>query len=99
MATLGALGLLSGFSRTPHAADAAAVAAGLVMLTVITLYARGWFAPRPASRTTTRPSPTATASPLEQPISDARQLNGDRNGIGDQNWIVEQTTPDRWRDT
>ncbi|MDQ2737808.1 MAG: hypothetical protein M3Y35_04120 [Actinomycetota bacterium] len=52
VASLGALGLVAGFMRTPHAADAAAVAAGLVMLTIITLYARGRFAPRPAGHTT-----------------------------------------------
>lgn len=49
VATLGAVGLVAGFLRTAHAADAAAVAAGLVMLVIITLYARGRFAPRPAN--------------------------------------------------
>jgi len=53
VAALGGVGLVAGFSRTPQAADAAAVAAGLVMLIIITLYARGRFAPRPASSPTT----------------------------------------------
>ncbi len=48
VATLGAVGLAAGLARTPQAADAAAVAAGLVMLTTINLYARGRFASRPA---------------------------------------------------
>lgn len=49
VATLGAVGLVAGFLGTAHSADAAAVAAGLVMLVIITLYARGRFAPRPGS--------------------------------------------------
>lgn len=53
VATLGALGLVAGLMRTPHAADAAAVASGLVMLIIINLYARGRFAPSPASHTST----------------------------------------------
>jgi len=53
VAALGGVGLVAGFSRTPQAADAAAVAAGLVMLTIINLYARGRFAPRPTSSPTT----------------------------------------------
>lgn len=53
VAILGTLGLVVGLMRTPHAAEAAAVAAGLVMLIVINLYARGRFAPRPAGHTTT----------------------------------------------
>lgn len=53
VATLGAGGLLTGLMGIAHAADAAAVAAGLLMLIIITLYARGRFAPRPASSPTT----------------------------------------------
>ncbi|MDQ2782967.1 MAG: hypothetical protein M3Y26_10610, partial [Actinomycetota bacterium] len=53
VATLGAVGLVAGLLGTAHAADAAAVAAGLVMLVIITLYARGRFAPRPTSGTAT----------------------------------------------
>ncbi len=53
VAALGGVGLVAGFSRTPQADDAAAVAAGLVMLTIINLYARGRFAPRPTSSPTT----------------------------------------------
>ncbi len=53
VATLGAVGLVAGLFGTAHAADAAAAAAGLVMLVIITLYARGRFAPRPTSGTTT----------------------------------------------
>lgn len=44
VAVIGATGLLAGALGVPHAADALAVLAGLVMLTVITLYARGRFA-------------------------------------------------------
>lgn len=42
---LGATGLLTGALGIPHAADALAVVAGLVMITIITLYAQGRFAP------------------------------------------------------
>ncbi len=42
---LGAAGLLAGAMDVAHAAEALAVLAGLVILIVITLYARGWFAP------------------------------------------------------
>lgn len=52
VAVIGATGLLAGALGVPHAADALAVFAGLVMLTIITLYAQGRFA---------RP-------PLEQPV-------------------------------
>ena len=45
VAVIGAAGLLAGAVGVPHAADAMAVVAGLVMLTIITLYARGRFAP------------------------------------------------------
>lgn len=41
---LGAAGLLAGAKGLAHAAEAAAVVAGLVMLIVITVYARGRFA-------------------------------------------------------
>ncbi len=42
---LGATGLLAGALGVAHAAEALAVLSGLVMLTVITVYARGRFAP------------------------------------------------------
>ncbi len=42
---LGATGLLAGALGVAHAAEAAAVLAGLVMMIVITAYARGRFAP------------------------------------------------------
>lgn len=45
VAVTGAAGLLAGALGVPHAADALAVVAGLVMITIITLYARGLFAP------------------------------------------------------
>lgn len=47
---LGATGLLAGAMGVAHAAEASAVLAGLVMLIVITMYARGRFAPRLASQ-------------------------------------------------
>ncbi len=53
VATLGAAGLVAGFLRTPQAANVAAVVAGLVMLVIITVYARGRFAPPPACHPTT----------------------------------------------
>lgn len=49
VATLGAAGLAAGFMGIPRAADAAAVTAGLVMMIIINLYARGRFSPLPAS--------------------------------------------------
>jgi len=49
---LGATGLLAGAMGVGHAGEAAAVLAGLVMLIVITVYARGRFAPRPSSQST-----------------------------------------------
>jgi len=49
---LGATGLLAGAMGVAHAAEAAAVLAGLVMLIVITVYARGRFAPRPSRQST-----------------------------------------------
>jgi hypothetical protein len=42
---LGVIGLLIGAVGVEHAAEALAVASGLAMLIVITLYARGRFAP------------------------------------------------------
>ena len=42
---LGVVGLVVGAAGVEHAAEAAAVLSGLVMLIVITLYARGRFAP------------------------------------------------------
>jgi hypothetical protein len=42
---LGALGLIAGLSGVPHAAEALAVVAGMVMLTLIAAYANGGFAP------------------------------------------------------
>ena len=45
VAAVGATGLLTGALGVPHAADALAVVAGLVMITIITLYAQGRFAP------------------------------------------------------
>lgn len=49
MAATGAVGLLAGAFGVPRAAEAAAVAAGLVMIAVVVLYARGRFTPaRPA---------------------------------------------------
>lgn len=53
VAILGAVGLLAGFLITPHAADAAAIAAGVVMLILINRYARGRFSPQTASPSTT----------------------------------------------
>ena len=47
---LGASGLLAGAMGVAQAAEAAAVLAGLVMMIVITAYARGRFAPRPSRR-------------------------------------------------
>lgn len=44
---LGAAGLTGGAAGVTHAAEAGAVLAGLALLIVITLYARGRFAPRP----------------------------------------------------
>lgn len=44
VAILGMAGLLAGALGVPHAADASAVVAGLVMLMIIALYARGRFA-------------------------------------------------------
>ena len=50
---LGATGLLAGALGVAHAAEALAVLSGLVMLIVITVYARGRFAPgRPAGQST-----------------------------------------------
>jgi len=45
---LGGTGLLAGAMGVAHAADAAAVLSGLVMLIIISMYARGRFAPRPS---------------------------------------------------
>lgn len=45
VAVIGAVGLMTGALGVPHAADAAAVVAGVAMLAIITLYARGRFAP------------------------------------------------------
>lgn len=45
VALIGAAGMLTGGLGVNHAADAFAVVAGLVMLMIITLYARGRFAP------------------------------------------------------
>ena len=53
VATLGGVGLLVGVMGVPHAADAMAVAAGLVMQVIILLYALGRFAPRLFVRPTT----------------------------------------------
>ena len=53
VATLGGVGLLVGVMGVPHAADAMAVTAGLVMQVIILLYALGRFAPRPIVRPTT----------------------------------------------
>lgn len=44
VAVIGAAGLLAGAGGIPHAADALAVVAGLVMISIITLYAQGRFA-------------------------------------------------------
>jgi len=49
---LGATGLLAGAMGVAHAAEAAAVLAGLVMLIIITVYATGRFAPRPSRQST-----------------------------------------------
>ena len=51
VAVIGAAGLLTGALGVPRAADALAVLAGLVMVTLVALYARGRFAPAPASST------------------------------------------------
>lgn len=53
LVVLGVVGLLAGATGIAHAANAVAVAAGLSLLVIITLYARGRFAP---------PLPTETAS-------------------------------------
>jgi hypothetical protein len=45
VAAIGAFGLLAGALGVPHAADALAVVAGLVMVTIIMLYALGRFVP------------------------------------------------------
>lgn len=45
VAAIGAVGLMAGALGVTHAADAAAVVAGVAMLAIITLYARGRFAP------------------------------------------------------
>lgn len=51
LTAIGAAGLAAGLLGVPHAADAAAVVAGVVMLIIITLYAQGRFAPAaPADR-------------------------------------------------
>ncbi len=50
---LGAVGLVAGAMGVAHAAEALAVLAGLVMLVIITLYARGRFAPRLSTEPTT----------------------------------------------
>ena len=52
---LGAVGLIAGALGVPDAADAAAVAAGLMMLATITLYARGRFAPDASTSNATSP--------------------------------------------
>jgi len=49
---LGVAGLLAGAIGVAHVAETAAVLAGLVMLIVITMYARGRFAPRPSRQST-----------------------------------------------
>ncbi len=49
---LGATGLLAGALGVAHAAEALAVLSGLVMLIVITVYARGRFAPAAAGQST-----------------------------------------------
>lgn len=50
VAGTGAVGLLSGALGVPHAADALAVVAGLAMLAIIALYARGRFARQVVTR-------------------------------------------------
>jgi hypothetical protein len=45
LVVLGVVGLLAGAMGVEHAADALAVAAGLSLLAIIALYARGYFAP------------------------------------------------------
>ncbi len=66
---LGATGLLAGAMGVAHAADALAVLSGLVMLTVITVYARG-------RRVGSAPSDFAAALPApdselaQQPVRD-----------------------------
>jgi hypothetical protein len=50
LALLGAIGLVAGVSGIGHAAEALAVAAGLVMLTMIAAYARGVFSPKRAEQ-------------------------------------------------
>ncbi|MDO5712106.1 MAG: hypothetical protein Q4P32_10265 [Micrococcales bacterium] len=52
VAALGVVGLLVGVMGVPHAAEAFAVTAGLVMQAIILLYARGRFAPRATTRPT-----------------------------------------------
>jgi hypothetical protein len=47
VATLGVTGLVVGTLGVPHAAEVAAVLAGLVMLVLVVRYARGGFAPSP----------------------------------------------------
>ncbi len=58
VALCGTIGLILGGLGTAHAAEAMAVTAGLIMLTLITLYARGRFAPR---------APDAPVSPWRSP--------------------------------
>ncbi|GAB7189948.1 hypothetical protein NUM3379_06540 [Kineococcus sp. NUM-3379] len=49
VALLGAVGMSAGALGIPRAADVLAVLAGLVMITFVAAYARGRFAPSPAS--------------------------------------------------
>ncbi len=49
VAVLGAIGLVAGIAGAAHAAETMAVTAGLVMLVLITRYARGKFAGRPSA--------------------------------------------------
>ncbi len=49
---LGVTGLLAGAMGVAHVAETAAVLAGLLMLIVITVYARGRFAPSPSGQST-----------------------------------------------
>ncbi len=49
VAGLGTIGLVAGFIGVAHAAQATAVLSGVVMLSIISLYAAGHFAPAPST--------------------------------------------------
>jgi hypothetical protein len=70
VAITGAAGLASGALGVPHAADAMAVVAGLVMLAIVTLYAHGLFVPASVARSAGSKAPTRRSA---QPRSEAAE--------------------------